>query len=252
MGKQLAWSGHSIIWPMILAAMAPKKVMEKASLAAAVEKFGQPKDVQITDLLGPRRGLPKKKEELILLAGALGLDQTGTVKELELRCREALGTTRGLRSACRQSVQEIRTGVGGGAQPSTGSASSGSSSRPAESALVLDLTAQLESLRNQLRELQQAPPQRIVTQELGQPTLIAPRQETSQPTLVVPSAAPSTSRRASPPPPQNHSLADLTPIQEDDWEMELETDCQASVEAQEDDPEYQAAVYASMRESLTN
>jgi len=48
----------------------------------------------IAQLLGPKGGLPKTKDKLILLAVALDIPSTGTVAQLQARCRETLGTIR--------------------------------------------------------------------------------------------------------------------------------------------------------------
>ena len=70
------------ICEIIYANRSKKTVMEKAKSAAVV------------DLLGPQGGMPKTKDKLMLLALALGLEKTtGTVQELSLRCKEALGRT---------------------------------------------------------------------------------------------------------------------------------------------------------------
>ena len=91
MGDKLAWEGHSQVWAAIQMARASKTVMARAARAEVESRVGTAQSLQITDLLGPRGGVPKRQAKLSLLAEALGLESKGTVAELQQRCRAALG-----------------------------------------------------------------------------------------------------------------------------------------------------------------
>ena len=112
-------------------------------------------------LLGPRGGLPKTKGKLILLAEAWGLDTSGTVEQLRVRCAEAKGSRRDVLSEVPPS------GVGAGAIPSNASNSSAIGSAIPSASVVEDLQAQIAALQSQLLVLDS---QRIPANPTSSPT----------------------------------------------------------------------------------
>ena len=148
MGVYLAWSFHSRIWEIILAGKSKKLIAEKANLAAAIEKHGEPSPEIITDLLGVRGGMPKTKDKLMLLALALGLESSGTVLELSQRCKEAMGRTYAERRA-----GVTPPGAGDGATTSSPSSSSVPDSSAQGVSLMVDLQKQVQALQSQLAQL---------------------------------------------------------------------------------------------------
>ena len=87
MGAELCWKFHTVIWESMLAAKASKTAYRRACSHANSH-------LALPELLGPRGGLPKTKDKLILVAEALSVPSWGTVAELTIRCREAMGRTR--------------------------------------------------------------------------------------------------------------------------------------------------------------
>ena len=102
-------------------------VMERARMAAVHEQLSS-STPDVTQLLGPKGGVPRTKDKLVLLAISFGIPAQGTVAELQTRCREALGTTRCQQRAGPAPSTVIQTGPGVGRMPSSASGAAGSGS----------------------------------------------------------------------------------------------------------------------------
>ena len=148
MGAYLSWRFHSKIWAIILVGKSKKLMVERAAVAAAIEKYGEPSPAIVSDLLGPRGGIPKTKDKLVVLALALGLEEKGTVLELSQRCREALGRTYAQRRAPATPPK-----VGAGVARAIPSSSSGPSSSPQGASILVDLQEQVRALQAQLAQV---------------------------------------------------------------------------------------------------
>jgi hypothetical protein len=135
MGNVLCWKFHSVIWEIILAAKASKTAYRRA-VSASVQANSH---LSLNELLGPRQGMPKTKDKLILVAQALDIPSWGTVAELSTRCREAMGRTQA------QTRARPTPEAGDGITQSTGSSSSAANS--AELATIAQLRQELEEMK---------------------------------------------------------------------------------------------------------
>ena len=155
--------------------------VERANRLAAIEELGT-STPDISQMLGPKGGVPKTKDKLQLLATSLGITPVGTVMELQNRCREALGTTRAQQNAAPPSLtQPIAppTAVGAGPLQLTGSAAAASysgvtSSPQATAATMADLQAQIAALQHSATEqtVLAAQSDAIVSLQRRRPTVV--------------------------------------------------------------------------------
>ena len=131
-----------------MAAKASKTAYRRAC-SSAVKAASADGSLSLNDLLGPRQGMPRTKDKLILVAEALGIPSWGTVAEFSVRCKEAMGRTR------EQTRARPTPSRGAGAGPLTDSGSSAMSSEgnpgahTKESEIIAQLQLQIAEMQRQ-------------------------------------------------------------------------------------------------------